>query len=92
MTLLDQITSSVPQNPPDGWFYFGLSVVLFVAILLIVYKLFRWLVERLDRREENTERYFNKIAEAISALEKITARHDLEIENLKSGLHSRGKK
>ena len=89
---LEQIVSGIPQNPPDGWFYFGLSAVLFCAILFIVYNLFNWLVKRLDKREENTERYFNKIAEAISALEKITARHDLDIENIKSGLHSRGRK
>ena len=89
---LQSLIQNIPQNPPDGWFYFGLAVVLFMCILFIVYQLFNWLVKRLDKREENTERYFNKIAEAITALEKITARHDLEIENLKSGLHSRGRK
>ena len=69
--------------PPDGWFFYTLTICLFVAVCGIVYTVFKWFVIRLDKGEERKEEYFKKVTEAITELQKIVAIHELEIENIK---------
>lgn len=78
---ITQYTTQMP--PPDGWFYYALTISLFLVVIGIVYGVFKWFVNRLDEGEERKEKYFEQITKAITELQKIVAVHESEIENIK---------
>lgn len=80
-TSLMQFSNNTP--PPDGWFFYALTICLFVAVCLIVYGVFKWLVNYMKESEVRKEEYFRSISEAITDLRIIVKAHETEIEHIK---------
>lgn len=83
------LQSALQHTPPDGMFYYSLTIVLFLAVCTIVFSIFKWFINRLDKREQQNERYFETIKDAISELKIIATRHETEIQNIKGKLRGR---
>lgn len=77
------IAQQIQTTPPDGWFFYTLTIFLFLAVCGIVYSVFKWFLNRLDAGEKRRDEDMRLIADAITEIKMMLSVHENEIENLK---------
>lgn len=73
------LLGEIPTQPPDGWFYYALAVLLSIALCSVIWWNLNQYLTREKVKDDRYESMFKTLVDNVSELKKIVALHDHRI-------------